>query len=71
LKFHHQEVGLPVDVSVNWTTCPGAGEPGLWAKEEARVGADVAAEMARVRLPLSEPERVLVTKVTVYNPAAR
>ena len=28
-KFHCQELGLPVDVSVNWTDCPAAGDVGL------------------------------------------
>jgi hypothetical protein len=28
-KFHCQEVGPPVDVSVNCTACPAAGDAGL------------------------------------------
>jgi hypothetical protein len=28
-KFHNREVGVPTDVSVNWTVCPAAGEAGL------------------------------------------
>jgi hypothetical protein len=29
LKVQAQEVGEPVDVSVNWTACPAAGEAGV------------------------------------------
>jgi hypothetical protein len=29
LKFHCQEVGFPVELSVNWTDCPATGEAGL------------------------------------------
>jgi hypothetical protein len=32
-KFHSQELGVPADVSVNWTTCPAAGEAGLKVKD--------------------------------------
>ena len=32
-KFHCQDVGLPVEVSVNCTAWPGAGEAGLLVKE--------------------------------------
>jgi hypothetical protein len=28
-KFHCQEVGVPVEVSVNWTVCPTLGVAGL------------------------------------------
>ncbi|MGA2362179.1 MAG: hypothetical protein ABSG73_06925 [Candidatus Aminicenantales bacterium] len=28
-KFHSQDVGDPVDVSVNWTVCPAFGDAGL------------------------------------------
>jgi hypothetical protein len=32
-KFHSHEIGLPVDVSVNCTACPAAGEEGIKAKD--------------------------------------
>jgi metal-sulfur cluster biosynthetic enzyme len=32
-KLQAQEVGVPVDVSVNWTGCPAAGDAGLYANE--------------------------------------
>jgi hypothetical protein len=43
-KFHSHEVGLPVDVSVNCTACPTAGEVGLKAKDAISVE-DVATLM--------------------------
>ena len=32
-KFHCPDVGLPAEVSVNCTACPGAGEAGLLVKD--------------------------------------
>jgi len=63
-KLHCQEVGLPVDVSVNWTDWPVAGEAGLKVKEAASAVATVTA-----RLTLLEPELLVTVKVTVLDPA--
>ena len=53
-KFHCQEVGLPVDVSVNCTDCPTAGEAGSYAKEAASVG-EPATVIVRRALLVPEP----------------
>jgi hypothetical protein len=34
-KFHCQEVGEFVDVSVNWTACPAVGVAGLYVNDAA------------------------------------
>jgi hypothetical protein len=60
-KFHCQEVGLPVEVSVNCTACPVTGEAGLYVKDA--VSAD-AGNTATVRLTFLEPELLLTVKVT-------
>jgi hypothetical protein len=66
LKSHCQEVGDPPDVSVNCTACPGAGDTGLKVKEEImEYTGEVAAITVMVRLSLSGPEMVPVTRVTV------
>jgi hypothetical protein len=63
-KFHCQEVGLPVDVSVNATDCPGAGKAGLNVKDAAS-----AATTVTVRVVLLEPEALVAVRVTVLDPA--
>jgi hypothetical protein len=63
-KFHCQEVGVPVDVSVNWTDWPVAGEAGLKVKEAVSTVA-----MVTVQLTLLEPELLVTVRVTVFNPA--
>jgi len=63
-KFHRQEVGEPVDVSVNWTACPAAGELGLNVKDAVRAGTTVI-----VRLTLWEPELMAAVRVTVKDAA--
>ena len=59
-KFQSQEVGPPVDVSINCTACPGVGEEGLKVK-------DAASESATVIdwLTVLEPELKPTVKVTV------
>ena len=59
-KFHNQEIGLPVDVSMNCTACPGVGEEGLKVKDAAIEGATVI-----VWLTVLEPELKPTVKVTV------
>ena len=49
-KLHDQAVGLPADMSVNWTDWPVAGEAGLKVKEAVSAVATVT-----VRLALLEP----------------
>jgi hypothetical protein len=63
LKFHCQEVGLPVEVSVNCTAWPTAGEDGVKLNEVVR-----AATTVTVRLTLFEPELLVTAKVTVLDP---
>ena len=63
MKFHCQEVGLPVDVSVNCTDWPTAGEAGLKLNEAVR-----AATTVTVRLTLVEPVLLVAVKVTVFDP---
>jgi len=59
-KLHCQEVGEPVDVSVNWTACPATGEAGLYVKDAVRAGTTVT-----VRVTLCEPELLVAVRVTV------
>jgi hypothetical protein len=63
-KFHCQEVGVPVEVSVNWTDCPTTAEAGLKVKEAVRAVVTVT-----VRLTLLEPELLVTVRVTVFDPA--
>jgi hypothetical protein len=63
LKSQVQDVGLPVDASVNWTDWPAAGEAGLKVKD-----AESAATTVTVRLVLFEPEPLVTVKVTVLDP---
>ena len=63
-KFQLQDVGLPVDESVNWTAWPVAGDAGLNVKE-----AESAATTVTVRLVLLEPELLVTVNVTVLAPA--
>ena len=63
-KFHCQEVGVPVEVSVNWTACPATGDEGLYAKDATKEDTEVTAIL---RLPCLEPELFLAIKVTRYD----
>lgn len=63
-KFHCQEVGDPVDVSVNCTACPVAGEAGLNVNDAAKGAATVT-----VRVDVLELEPFVTVKVTVLVPA--
>jgi len=63
LKLHDHEVGVPVDVSVNWTDCPAAGEAGPYVNDAAN-----AARTITVMLALFEPEALLTVNVTVFDP---
>jgi hypothetical protein len=62
-KAQLQDVGLPVEASVNWTDWPAAGEAGLKVKD-----AESAATTVTVRLVLFEPEPLVTVKVTVLDP---
>jgi hypothetical protein len=62
-KAQLQVVGLPVDVSVNCTAVPAAGEAGLKVKD-----AESAATTVTVRLVPFEPEPLVTVKVTVFDP---
>jgi uncharacterized membrane-anchored protein len=63
-KFHCREVGLPVDVSVNRTDCPAAGEAGLYVKDATTAGTTVMVWVA-----VSEPEEFVAVNATVLLPA--
>jgi hypothetical protein len=62
-KLHCQEVGVPVEVSVNCTDWPVAGEAGLKVKDAVSAVATVT-----VRLKLFEPELFVAVRVTVFVP---
>jgi hypothetical protein len=61
-KFHSQEVGLPVDTSVNWTAWPGTGLEGAKLNEAESKVMDATVS---VRLPYLEPELQLAVMLTV------
>jgi hypothetical protein len=63
-KFHCQIDGAPVEVSVNRTDWPTAGDDGLKVKEAVK-----AVETERVRLVLFEPAVLVTVSVTVFVPA--
>jgi len=65
-KSHCHDVGLPVEVSVNCTACPGAGDDGL---KENDVEMTVDGETVTVRLVLLEPEALVTVRFTVFDPA--
>jgi hypothetical protein len=60
-KLHDQDVGEPVDVSVNATAWPARGEAGLKVKEAASVG-DVTT--VTICVTLLDDEALLAVKVT-------
>jgi hypothetical protein len=51
-KSHCQEVGLPVDVSVNCTDCPAAGEAGLQVNDASRVVSSGSGPRVTEHLPI-------------------
>ena len=63
-KLHDHDVGVPVDVSVNCTDWPAAGDVGLYVNEAARATTTVT-----VLLVLLEPEVFVAVRVTVFEPA--
>jgi len=63
-KFQDQEVGFPVEVSVNCTDWPVAGEAGVKLKEAVTAAATVT-----VRVVVFEPELLVAVRVTVLDPA--
>jgi hypothetical protein len=65
-KFQFQVVGLPVDVSVNWTVWPVTGEAGLWVNEAV---SELAGAMVTVRLVVFWADPFMTVKLTVYVPA--
>jgi hypothetical protein len=58
-KSHCQEVGLPDDVSANWTACPTLGEDGLYTND-AVAGAGT---IVIVLFALLEPEPFVAMRV--------
>ena len=56
---------MPVDVSVNATACPAAGEAGVYVKEAAK-----AAPTVTVRVSEFCPDVFITVSVTLYVPAA-
>ena len=60
-KFHDQDVGLPVDVSVNWTACPTEGRTGAKAKDD--VSTDIEATVT-VLLACFEPVLLVEIRLT-------
>jgi hypothetical protein len=65
LKSHDQDVGLPVDVSVNCTDWLAVGDVGLYVNDAAKA----APTTVIVRLVLLEPEALVAVRVTVFDPA--
>jgi hypothetical protein len=61
-KFHCQEVGEPVEVSVNCTAWPAAGEAGVKVKEAVSVDEGITES---IWLAVLVPELLLAAKVTV------
>jgi hypothetical protein len=59
-KFHCQEVGLPVEVSVNCTAWPAVGELGVKVKDAVSAGTIVT-----VRVVFLEPEELVAVRFTV------
>jgi hypothetical protein len=59
-KFQLQDVGEPVDVSVNCTACPTVGNAGLKVNEAVMV-----VVTAIVWLALLDPELLVTVRVTV------
>jgi hypothetical protein len=59
-KLHDHEVGVPVEVSVNWTDCPAAGDDGLNVNDEER--AAILATLT-VLLTFFDPEPLLAVSV--------
>jgi hypothetical protein len=65
-KSQPQDVGVPVEVSVNWTAWLATGEAGLKVKEAVRVMAG-----ATVTEWVTEfwPDAFMTVSVTLYVPA--
>ena len=66
-KFHCHEVGLPVDVSVNCTDWPAAGEVGLELKDALSMATGKTV-MIWVALFVAEP--LPIVNITVCVPEA-
>ena len=66
-KLQSQDVGLPVDVSVNWTDWPAIGEEGLNVKDATREPEDAT---TTVRLELLDSLPFATVRVTLYDPEA-
>jgi hypothetical protein len=61
-KSHCQEVGEPVDVSVNCTAWLTAGNIGMYVKDAVRVDEELT---LTIWLPVFDPDVLLTSKVTV------
>jgi len=59
-KCHCQEVGDPVDVSVNWTDCPALGGLGLYLNDAAKPEGITMI----VRLSFPDPAPMRAVKIT-------
>lgn len=64
-KFHCQALGLPVEVSVNCTACSATGEVGLYVKDAI---SDEAGATLTIWVAVLDPELLLTTSVTLYDP---
>ena len=67
MKFHDQDVGEPVEVSVNWTAWPSTGAAGETEKAATTLEAP---ETKTVLVALEDEAALEAVKVTVYEPAA-
>jgi hypothetical protein len=65
-KFQLHDVGLPVDISVNWIACPAVGPAGAYVNEEASTDTEAT---VMVLLAESDPELVVASRLTIYSPA--
>lgn len=64
-KFHCHIVGVPTDVSVNWTAWPAVGDVGLKEKEAVK-----AACIKSERVVFAEPAELATVSFIVFVPDA-
>ena len=63
-KFHCHEVGLPVDVSVNATDCPAAGDTGLNANDAATTATTVTVRFVLVYVMPVDAKEAAIGAIT-------